>query len=165
MKLSAHGHYALTAMFELAHLSHGSPVPLKKISIKCGLPLPFLEKAFGKLALAGIIESVRGPKGGYALKKRCDELSIGEILRIVDSNLVVSKKGSTKSTASVMSALLYKKIDDGVLALLEKTTIGDICAESFSNTCAECNCKDFVSDIQDKVANGQSKGCAGLILN
>lgn len=169
MKITARGRYAILAIFDLAHLSHGKPIPLREVSLNQNLPLPFLEKVFRKLAQAGLLKSSPGAKGGYALTQKCNEISIGEVLRIVDSNLEVTPEkkrlNSPRSTPESMSNLLWKQIDERLLGILETMTIADICAESYSNTCQVCNCQDYVDEVQSMMANGKPMGCAKLIKN
>lgn len=167
MKITAQGRYAILAIFDLAHLSHGKAVPLREVSLNQGLPLPFLEKVFRKLALAKVVRSSSGAKGGYALTQRCNEISIGEVLRIVESNLRSTPKKkiskNPRSTPESMSSLLWRQIDERLLGILETITVADVCAESYSNTCEKCNCKDYVAEVQSNMANGKPMGCASLI--
>ena len=169
MKITAQGRYAILAIFDLAHLSHGKAVPLREISLNQNLPLPFLEKVFRKLAQAGVLKSSPGAKGGYALTQKCNEISIGEVLRIVESNLSSTDKRNKskppRSTPESMSNLLWRQIDERLLGILETITIADICAESYSNTCHKCNCQDHVAEVQSIMANGKPMGCASLIRN
>ncbi len=167
MKITAQGRYAILAIFDLAHLSHGKSIPLHEISRNQNLPLPFLEKVFRKLVKAGVVTSTPGAKGGYALTQKCNEISIGEVLRIVETNMGSAGEAKIdkviKSTPKSMSNLLWKQIDERLLGILETITVADICAESFSNTCQICNCFEHVAEIQSNMANGKPMGCASLI--
>ncbi|HET8902089.1 MAG TPA: Rrf2 family transcriptional regulator, partial [Holophagaceae bacterium] len=77
LKISARGRYSMQALFDLAHHSHGQPVPLHAIAERQGISLPFLEQIFHKLRKAGVVTSVRGPRGGYVMTRACDRLSVG----------------------------------------------------------------------------------------
>ena len=77
----------MQALFDLAHNSHGQPVPLHLIAQRQDLSLPFLEQIFNKLKRAGIVASVRGPRGGYILTRPCNQVTVGDVLRLTDANL------------------------------------------------------------------------------
>ena len=67
----------MQALFDLAHHSHGQPVPLHAIAQRQELSLPFLEQIFNKLKKSGVVTSVRGPKGGYVLTRPCNLITVG----------------------------------------------------------------------------------------
>ena len=75
----------MQALFDLAHNSHGQPVPLHLIAERQDLSLPFLEQIFNKLKKAGVVASVRGPKGGYILTQPCNQVTVGDVLRLTDA--------------------------------------------------------------------------------
>ena len=77
----------MQALFDLAHHSHGQPVPLHAIAQRQELSLPFLEQIFNKLKKSGVVTSVRGPKGGYVLTRPCNLITVGEVLRLTASGL------------------------------------------------------------------------------
>ena len=84
MRLTTKGRFAVTAMVDLA-MRHGSgPVTLAEISSRQKISLSYLEQLFGKLRRRQIVDSVRGPGGGYLLGKDMRELSVAEIILAVD---------------------------------------------------------------------------------
>jgi Rrf2 family iron-sulfur cluster assembly transcriptional regulator len=84
MRLTTKGRFAVTAMVDLA-MRHGSgPVTLAEISARQKISLSYLEQLFGKLRRRHIVDSVRGPGGGYLLGKDMRELSVAEIILAVD---------------------------------------------------------------------------------
>ena len=84
MRLTTKGRFAVTAMMDLA-MHHGSgPVTLAEISGRQKISLSYLEQLFGKLRRHHLVESVRGPGGGYCLAKDMGELSVSEIILAVD---------------------------------------------------------------------------------
>ena len=84
MRLTTKGRYAVTAMLDLAlHAQHG-PVSLADISERQGISLSYLEQLFGKLRRAALVESVRGPGGGYCLAKNTEDISVADIIIAVD---------------------------------------------------------------------------------
>ena len=84
MRLSTKGRYAVMAMVELAKRSNGRPVPLAEIARRQEISLSYLEQLFGKLRRGHLIDSARGPGGGYMLARPADEMRISDIILAVD---------------------------------------------------------------------------------
>jgi Rrf2 family protein len=87
MKLSAKADYAVRAVLVLA--SHDDPHPLKGelIAASQDLPLKFVENILGELKHAGLVVSQRGPEGGYRLAVPADQITVAEVIRVVDGPL------------------------------------------------------------------------------
>lgn len=83
MKLTTRGHYSVKALLDLTLQSGRRPVSVNTIAARQGLPSPYLEKLLIDLRRAGIVESVRGPQGGYRLAKAPKDISLGHILEAV----------------------------------------------------------------------------------
>lgn len=85
MKLSAKAEYACIAMLELA-INHGSaqPVRMKAIADAHGIPLRFLVQILLQLKGAGLVASTRGPSGGYYLLRPPDQISLADIVNVID---------------------------------------------------------------------------------
>lgn len=83
MKLTTRGHYSVKALLDLALHSAQQPVSVNTIAERQGLPPPYLEKLLIDLRRAGIVESIRGPQGGYRLAKPPETISLGQILEAV----------------------------------------------------------------------------------
>ena len=155
----------MQALFDLAHHSHGQPVPLHVIAERQNLSLPFLEQIFNKLKKAGVVASVRGPKGGYVLTRPCNQVSVGEVLRLTDSSFYAAAKEDPKSANKVlladerMSRLLWNQLSDHISAFMEKVTFADLCSETDSNTCPDCTCPEYVKDVQGQMRRGERKPC------
>ena len=87
MRLTTKGRFAVTAMLDLAlHATHG-PVALAGISERQKISLSYLEQLFGKLRRRSLVESVRGPGGGYHLARDCERISVAEIISAVEEPL------------------------------------------------------------------------------
>jgi Rrf2 family iron-sulfur cluster assembly transcriptional regulator len=91
MRLTTKGRFAVTAMVDLALHSERHPVSLAKISERQGISLSYLEQLFGKLRRMKIVESVRGPSGGYYLARTGNMISVAEIILAVDEPLDATK--------------------------------------------------------------------------
>lgn len=84
MKVSTKGRYGLLAMFDLAFYGQDQPVPLKQVAERQGLSEPYLEQLFGPLRKAGLVRSVRGPQGGYLLARPAQEVTAGDVIRVLE---------------------------------------------------------------------------------
>lgn len=93
MRLTTKGRFAVTAMVDLAMRGGPSPVTLASISERQKISLSYLEQLFGKLRRHNIVESVRGPGGGYYLARPSGEISIADIIVAVDEPLDATKCG------------------------------------------------------------------------
>ena len=87
MRLSTKGRFAVTAMIEVALYQRQGPVPLSDIAARQQISLSYLEQMFSKLRQHGLVESTRGPGGGYSLGRRADEITVADIIVAVDEPL------------------------------------------------------------------------------
>jgi Rrf2 family iron-sulfur cluster assembly transcriptional regulator len=93
MRLTTKGRFAVTAMVDLATRGGNAPVTLAGISERQRISLSYLEQLFGKLRRHHIVESVRGPGGGYYLSRPGSQITIAEIIKAVDEPLDSSSCG------------------------------------------------------------------------
>lgn len=84
MRLTTKGRFAVTAMIDVAMHGSTGPVTLAAVSGRQKISLSYLEQLFGKLRRSGLVESVRGPGGGYNLAKPHGEVSVADIILAVD---------------------------------------------------------------------------------
>lgn len=87
MKMSTKGRYAVMAMIDIATHSDGAPVSLAEIAERQDISQEYLEQLFGKLRKAKLVESSRGPGGGYRLAKPMSEIPVARIIAAVDEEL------------------------------------------------------------------------------
>ena len=90
MLLTTKGRYAVAAVLELAQSSNNIPVKLATVAQKQNIPLSYLEQIFVKLKKASIVESVKGPGGGYILVDSPNTISIAMIIDAVEENIEMS---------------------------------------------------------------------------
>jgi len=93
MRLTTKGRFAVTAMVDLTMRGGRGPVTLATISTRQKISLSYLEQLFGKLRRNEIVESVRGPGGGYCLARQAKAISIADIVVAVDEPLDATKCG------------------------------------------------------------------------
>lgn len=93
MRLTTKGRFAVTAMIDLALREGKGPVTLSGISQRQEISLSYLEQLFGKLRRHEIVESVRGPGGGYMLARRAEDVTVADIIIAVDEPLDATQCG------------------------------------------------------------------------
>lgn len=87
MKISTRGRYALRFMIDLAQHGIDNYVPLKDVSERQGISVKYLEQITALLSKFGLLQSVRGPQGGYRLAKTPADYTVAEILRTTEGNM------------------------------------------------------------------------------
>lgn len=87
MRLSTKSRYGLRAIFDIAYHSGGLPTQIKEISKRQGVTPRYLEQIFQKLKEAGLIKSIRGPKGGYYLAREPEKISVADVIRAVEETI------------------------------------------------------------------------------
>jgi Rrf2 family iron-sulfur cluster assembly transcriptional regulator len=97
MKLTTKGRFAVTAMLDLALHNAAGPVALAGISERQKISLSYLEQLFGKLRRRELVESVRGPGGGYNLARDASRVSIADIIRAVEEPLDSTQCGGREN--------------------------------------------------------------------
>ena len=97
MRLTTKGRFAVTAMLDLALHATDGPVTLAGISDRQKISLSYLEQLFGKLRRRHLVESVRGPGGGYYLARPAAELSVADIVRAVEEPIDSTQCGGREN--------------------------------------------------------------------
>jgi len=141
MKISSKGYYAVKALLDLAQQTRGISIPLSVISKRQSIPLNYLEQIFGKMRKAGIVKSIRGPKGGYMLAKTPEEISIKEIIQSLGVSLApvlcletgAEKPKDCTMTDECLSRILWKKLGITINNLLDSISISDLLKEAASS--------------------------------
>lgn len=93
MRLTTKGRFAVTAMLDLAMYATDGAVSLTAISERQHISLCYLEQLFGKLRRAGLVESVRGPGGGYVLSQAASFINIADIVAAAEDTLDATQCG------------------------------------------------------------------------
>lgn len=90
MKISTRGRYGIKAMVDLAiYSSEDKCIPLKSIASRQGIPENYLEQLMAILKKAELVRSIRGAQGGYILNKSPEDISVGDLIRILEGNLAL----------------------------------------------------------------------------
>ena len=131
MKISTKGRYALRLMIDLAVNYEGSPIRIKDIAERQNISNKYLEQIIAILNKAGYVKSVRGPQGGYMLKKKPEEYTVGMILRLTEGSLapvacVEEDETDCERQDGCVTYLLWKKMADAVNGVVDTTTLKDL---------------------------------------
>ncbi len=132
MKLSTKGRYAMVALTDLAQAPAGTLVSLSELSKRQDISLPYLEQLFVKLRRAGLVESARGPGGGYSLARPASEIRVSDILGAVDETVSAMHTGAGASgavsgtRAQSMTNRLWEGLSAHVYVFLHQTRLSDV---------------------------------------
>ena len=131
MKLSTKGQYSLKAMVDLAIHYSDDVVTISQIAGRQGMSESYLEQLFPKLRRAGLVESVRGAGGGYRLAKPLGGVSVGDILRAAEGDLIpvecalTSDKECSREGSCVVK-YVWKKVTDSINETVDNITLADM---------------------------------------
>ncbi|MCZ6804738.1 MAG: Fe-S cluster assembly transcriptional regulator IscR [Proteobacteria bacterium] len=129
MKLTTKGRYAVTAMLDLALHDSESPINLAEISQRQDISLTYLEQLFSKLRRHGLVESARGPGGGYRLALDAEDITIAKIIYSVDEPVDVTRCGGKQDCQEGQRCLthdLWMELNLHVSEFLNGVTLGDL---------------------------------------
>ncbi|MDU8911029.1 Rrf2 family transcriptional regulator [Aestuariicoccus sp. MJ-SS9] len=132
MKLSTKGRYAMVALADIALQPDGVLVTLGDISRRQDISLPYLEQLFVKLRRAGLVESVRGPGGGYRLARAASDIRVVDVLGAVDETVDAMHKGAgasgalSGSRAQSLTNRLWEGLSAHVYVFLHQTRLSDV---------------------------------------
>ena len=134
MRLSTKGQYAVRAMVDLAYYSKDKPVTLQEIAEREDISINYLEQLFAKLRRKKIVNSVRGPGGGYVLAKKADEIRMGEIIEAVEESLApvacVEGDNGCGRIDKCVTFKLWKGLGDRIKEFLNSITVQDLCDDA-----------------------------------
>jgi len=126
MRLTTKGRFAVTAMVDLATRGGTAPVTLAGISERQDISLSYLEQLFGKLRRHNIVESVRGPGGGYYLARPGSQITIADIISAVDEPMDATNcegKGDCKDGKPCSTHALWYGLNEVLQAYLSSVTL------------------------------------------
>ncbi|NDR55812.1 Rrf2 family transcriptional regulator [Aliiruegeria sabulilitoris] len=154
MKLSTKGRYAMVALTDLALAADDELVTLGEISERQDISLPYLEQLFVKLRRAGLVESVRGPGGGYRLGRAAELIRVSEVLAAVDETVSAlhtgagAKGGVSGSRAQSLNNRLWEGLSAHVYVYLHQARLSDVVA----NDLAPCPAVPSLFQVEDDVS-------------
>ena len=133
MRLTTKGRFAVTAMIDLALRETHGPVTLAGISQRQKISLSYLEQLFGKLRRFNIVESTRGPGGGYTLARKSEEISVADIIVAVDEPIDATQCGGKgnchsdeESHGRCMTHDLWSNLNAKMVEYLSSVSLRDL---------------------------------------
>ena len=143
MKLTSKGRYAVMAMADLAKNNVKKPTSLSEISLRQGISISFLEQLFLKLRKNNLVQSARGPSGGYVLSKPPGEIKLLSIISAVDEKIKTvkckkeSKKGCNGKSIKCITHNLWDDLETHINKFFEDNTLNDILFKEIRNNSKE----------------------------
>lgn len=131
MKISTKGRYALRLMIDLATNDDGNPIRIKDVAKRQNISDKYLEQIISVLNKAGFVKSVRGPQGGYSLKKKPEDYTVGMILRLTEGSLapvacVEEDEMDCERKEGCVTYFLWKKMSCAINEVVDTTTLKDL---------------------------------------
>jgi len=132
MKLSTKGKYGVRAVFEIARHHGKGPITIKEIADRQGISFSYLEQILHRLGKAGLIESVRGPAGGYLLARKPSDLTIGDIVRTLEGPIALShclepgEAGECYQADDCVARMVWTKVGAKIVEALDSITFDDL---------------------------------------
>ena len=129
LRLSRKTLLALEAVIDIAFNARPEPVQAKEITARQGVPQRYLEQVMQQLVRAGILNGVRGPRGGYRLARERRRISVGDVVRVAESiEDAEEEKVRPRSDLGLrIVAPLIQTLQDDVMVRLDSVTIEDLC--------------------------------------
>jgi Rrf2 family transcriptional regulator, iron-sulfur cluster assembly transcription factor len=122
MRLTTKGRYAVTAMLDLAIHYKNGPITLADISKRQGISLSYLEQLFSRLRKNGLVDSARGPGGGYRLSRAAAEICVADVITAVDEKVDAMRcdgKGNCQDNGPCLTHELWCDLSDQILNFLK----------------------------------------------
>jgi Rrf2 family transcriptional regulator, iron-sulfur cluster assembly transcription factor len=151
MKLSTKGRYAMVALADMALQPDGALVSLTEIARRQDISLAYLEQLFVKLRRAELVDSVRGPGGGYKLARSPSDIRVADILAAVDETMNALHKGAgaegamSGSRAQSLTNRLWEGLSAQVYVFLHQTRLSDV----VRNQLAPCPAVPVLFEVVD----------------
>jgi Rrf2 family transcriptional regulator, iron-sulfur cluster assembly transcription factor len=132
MRMSTKGRFAVNAIIDLALRESAGPVALASIGERQRISLSYLEQLFGKLKRAGVVDSTRGPGGGYTLGRAASAISVADIVLAVDEGADAQgddERDAAKAEAGAHTRELWKQLDAVMLKHMAGITLEQLVSE------------------------------------
>jgi Rrf2 family transcriptional regulator, iron-sulfur cluster assembly transcription factor len=129
MRLTTKGRFAVTAMIDIALRDRHGPVTLAAISQRQKISLSYLEQLFGKLRRHELVDSTRGPGGGYTLARAPHDVSVADIIFAVDEPLDATQCGGKENCADdqrCMTHDLWADLNRNMIDFLDSVSLRDL---------------------------------------
>lgn len=136
MKLSTRARYGLRALIDLGIHSETEAVSLQSIADRQNISMSYLEQLMAMLKKSGLVTSSRGAFGGYRLAKAAEELSVGDILRVLEGSLDaaacpgIENDGTCQGADVCVAKIVWKRINDSITDAVDTLMLSELIQES-----------------------------------
>ena len=157
MRLTTKGRFAVTAMIDVAMYGGEGPVTLAAVSARQKISLSYLEQLFGKLRRYGLVDSVRGPGGGYNLARPASSVSVADVITAVDEPIDATKCGGMENCDDdkrCMTHELWANLNTHIFAYLSSVTLEQLVRQQD---------KPDVAVLQDQRLTGKKREPAAVV--
>ncbi len=142
MRLTTKGRYAVTAMLDLAIHHDQGPITLSDISQRQGISLSYLEQLFSKLRKHGLVDSARGPGGGYRLSRVASLITVADVVSAVDETVDATRCKGMKNCQEPHACLtheLWTDLSQEIRNFLSKITLAQVVEKRAKDATREVN--------------------------
>lgn len=134
MRISTKGRYALRFLINVAARSDEKPASIKDVAASEEISVKYLEQITSVLSSGGLVKSIRGPQGGYLLKKKPEDITVGMVLRLTEGGIspvacLDADEFHCEREAKCSTLALWRRLDAAIKGVLDTTTIADLVAE------------------------------------
>ena len=136
MRLTTKGRFAVTAMADIALHCGTDPVTLGEISARQKISVSYLEQLFAKMRRRGLVESVRGPGGGYRLARETAQIAVADIILAVDEPIDATQcrgKENCRDDQKCITHDLWAKLNERVLSYLAAMSLKQLIEDQLAN--------------------------------
>ena len=134
LKMSTRSTYALKALAYMARRDMSQPTRLSAVAEDEKIPQPYLEQIFSKLKKAGVIQAVRGPEGGYRLNRPPEQISLADIVTVLEGPLEPAlcsfpenRNDHCHESGDCLSRQICNELDGAIFKTLSNSTLGSLC--------------------------------------
>lgn len=148
MRLSTRGRFAITALIDLALRESAAPVPLQDLALRHRISMSYLEMMFARLRQQGLVESTRGPGGGYTLARTAQSITVADIIGAIEDGTDTGDASGADSSASAqaMTQDLWNDLHHTVMAYLQTVTLHSLALQQ--------KAKGFVAQERKPIQKG-----------
>ena len=145
MILTTKARYAVTAMLDIAYHTEGKPISLPEIAVRQNISLSYLEQLFSRLKKNGLVESIKGPGGGYRLSKGANDIVISDVIQAVEENLETTAcngKSNCHNNQQCLSHNLWEDLGTEIKNFLSDVTLQQVIAKN-NNSIKEIKLSEY----------------------
>jgi Rrf2 family iron-sulfur cluster assembly transcriptional regulator len=132
MRLTTKGRFAITAMMDLALRENRGAVTLSAISGRQHISLSYLEQMFSDLRRAGLVESIRGPGGGYTLGRKPAAISVADIVLAVEPPRRATRRGTERDGEEAMASDVWDRLSTNMLEYMQGISLRSLVVEQLA---------------------------------